>query len=179
MRPRVALLIILSITATTARPAAGAPGDDPLPSWNDGPAKAAITAFVAKVTKPGGVDFVAPAERIATFDNDGTLWCEQPYYVQLAFALDRITALAPSHPEWKDKPFLQAAITGDLKTILAGTVRDRFELVAATHASMTPAEFDRIVLDWLAKARHPRFQRPYTELSYKPMLELLAYLRSN
>jgi endo-1,4-beta-xylanase len=153
--------------------------DDPLPSWNDGPSKAAIVGFVARVTKDGGPDFVPIPERIATFDNDGTLWSEQPYYVQVAFALDRIRTLAGQHPEWKDKQPFKAAIEGDLKTILAGTPRDRLELIAASHAGMTTDEFERIVEDWLAKARHPRFGRPYTDLVYQPMLELLAYLRAN
>jgi GH35 family endo-1,4-beta-xylanase len=153
--------------------------DDPLPSWNDGPSKAAIIGFVTRVTKDGGPDFVPVPERIATFDNDGTLWSEQPYYVQAAFALDRIRTLASLHPEWKEKQPFKAVIEGDLKTILAGSHRDLLEIVAASHAGMTTEEFERIVQDWLAKARHPRFKRPYTELVYQPMLELLAFLRAN
>jgi phosphoserine phosphatase len=169
---------ILALVAfvLTAGPAAA---EDPLPSWTDGPTKKAITDFVAKVTKEGGPDFVAPADRIAVFDNDGTLWSEQPYYNQLAFALDRVRALAGEHPEWKERQPFRAVLEGDIKTLLAAGSRDRFELVAVAHAGMTTEEFERIVKDWLATAKHPRFQRPYTELVYQPMLELLAYLRSN
>jgi phosphoserine phosphatase len=122
---------------------------------------------------------VPPSGRIATFDNDGTLWSEQPSYVQVAFALDRIKVLSGEHPEWRERPILKAAIDGDLRTILAGTPRDRLELLAASHAGMTTEEFERIVLNWLARAKHPRFNRPYTELAYLPMVELLAYLRAS
>jgi phosphoserine phosphatase len=152
---------------------------DPLPSWNEGPARKAIVAFVEKVTREGGPDFVPPPDRIATFDNDGTLWTEKPIYVQASFALDRLKALSGSHPEWQDKPFFKAVLDGDMKTIVAGTPRDWVEVVAASHAGMTAEEFERIVTDWLATAKHPRFGRPYTELVYQPMLELLAYLRAN
>jgi phosphoserine phosphatase len=162
--------------ALAASPIAAA---DPLPSWNDGPAKKAITGFVEKVTKEGGPDFVPPAERIATFDNDSTLWCEQPMYVQLAFALDRVKALAGSHPEWKDKQPFQAALAGDLKALSAAGTAGRLELVVATHAGLTTDEFTAVVRHWLATARHPRFRRPYTDLAYQPMLELLAYIRAN
>jgi phosphoglycolate phosphatase-like HAD superfamily hydrolase len=168
---------MLSLSATIAAPVEAQL--DPLPSWNDGPTKQAIVGFVEKVTRAGGPDFVPIAERLATFDNDGTLWCEKPFYVQVAFALDRIKALSEAHPDWKAKPPFKAAIEGDLKTILAGTPRDRLELVAASHAGMSTEEFERIVEDWMARARHPRFQRPYTELVYQPMLELLAYLRAH
>jgi hypothetical protein len=159
-----------------------APADaqvDRLPSWNDGPAKRAIITFVERVTKAGSPDFVPVPDRIATFDNDGTLVCERPVYVQVVFAVDRIRGLAGAHPEWQDKPVFKAALAGDLKTILAGTPRDRLELIAASHAGITTDEFSRIVADWLATAKHPRFGRPYTELVYQPMLELLAYLRGN
>ena len=152
---------------------------DPLPSWNEGATKQAIMTFVARVTQQGGPDFVPPAERIATFDNDGTLWCEHPMYVQLAFALDRVKAMAPLHPEWKDKQPFRAALEGDMKTLAASGERGIGELVMATHAGMTSEEFAKIVTDWLATARDPRFKRPYTELVYQPMLELLAYLRAN
>jgi len=152
---------------------------DPLPSWNEGPAKQAIVAFVGRVTRQGGPDFVPPAERIATFDNDGTLWCEHPMYVQLVFALDRVKAMAPLHPAWKDKQPFKAAIEGDMKTLAASGERGIGELVMATHAGMTSEEFAKIVMDWLATARDPRFKRPYTELVYQPMLELLAYLRAS
>ena len=152
---------------------------DLLPSWNDTAPKKAIVAFVERVTKQGSPDFVPPAERIATFDNDGTLWAEQPMYVQMAFALDRVKALAPQHPEWKDKQPFKAVLEGDMKTFAESGERGLLELVVATHAGMTADEFAKIVTDWLATARHPRFNRPYTELVYQPMLELLAYLRAN
>jgi hypothetical protein len=152
---------------------------EPLPSWNEGPAKKAIIEFVAKVTKQGGPDFVPPGERIATFDNDGTLWAEQPMYFQLLFALDRVKALAPQHPEWKGKEPFASLLKGDVKGALAGGERAMLEIVMTTHAGMTTAEFEQIVKDWLASAKHPRFKRPYTECVYKPMLELLAYLRAN
>jgi hypothetical protein len=173
MRPIVLAALVAALTAMPAR------AGDPLSSWNDGPAKRSVIAFVEKVTKEGGPEFVPAPERIAAFDNDGTLWSEQPYYVQVGFTLDRIKAQAKAHPEWRDKPLFKAGLEGDLKAILAGTPRDRLELLAAAYAGMTPEEFERIVSDWLAKSRHPRFDRPYTELAYQPMLELLALLRAN
>jgi len=150
-----------------------------LPSWNDGPTKTSIVNFVARVTTQGGPDFVPADQRIATFDNDGTLWCEQPMYVQLAFALDRVKAMAPLHPEWKDKQPFKAVLDDDMKTLAESGERGLVELILVTHAGMTTDEFAKIVSDWLATARHPRFKRPYTELVYQPMLELLAYLRAN
>jgi phosphoserine phosphatase len=152
---------------------------DPLPSWNDGPTKQAITAFVARVTAQGGADFVPVDERVATFDNDGTLWIEQPMYVQLAFILDRVRALAPQNPDWKAKQPFQAVLDGDMKALAASGEKGLVELMAATHAGMTTDEFHKIVSEWLATARDPRFKRPYVELVYQPMLELLAYLRAN
>jgi hypothetical protein len=152
---------------------------DPLPSWNEGVTKAAITDFVAAVTKEGGADFVPVVERIATFDNDGTLWSEQPVYFQLVFAADRMRRLVGEHPEWRRNPIFDPAIRGDFGPALAGTIRDRLELVAASHAGITTEEYTGMVKSWLATARHPRFDRPYTELVYQPMLELLAYLRAN
>ncbi|HEX9073415.1 MAG TPA: HAD family hydrolase [Pseudolabrys sp.] len=152
---------------------------DPLPSWNDGAAKQTIVNFVTAVTRDGSPDFVPVPQRIATFDNDGTLWCEHPMYVQLAFALDRVKAMAPLHPEWKDKQPFKAVLEGDMKTLAESGERGLVELVMVTHAGMTSNEFAKIVTDWLATARHPRFNRPYTELVYQPMLELLAYLRAN
>jgi phosphoserine phosphatase len=152
---------------------------DPLPSWNDGPSKQAITGFVARVTQQGGPDFVPPAERIATFDNDGTLWVEHPMYTQLAFILDRVKILAPQHPEWATMQPFKAVLEGDMKTLMAAGEHGLMELAMATHAGMTTAEFEKIVTDWIATARHPRFKRLYTELSYLPMTELLAYLRAN
>jgi hypothetical protein len=152
---------------------------DPLPSWNDGNAKLSIIAFVAKVTKEGSPDYVPPAERIATFDNDGTLWAEQPMYFQLIFALDRVKALAPQHPEWKDNEPFASLLKGDVKTALAGGEHSILEIVMATHAGMTTEEFDKDVKNWLATAKHPTTKRPYTEMVYQPMLEVLAYLRAN
>ena len=153
--------------------------NDPLPSWNDTSAKQTIVDFVGRVTKAGGPDFVAPAERIATFDNDGTLWVEQPMYVQMAFALDRVKALAPLHPEWKDTQPFKAVLEGDMKTLAESGERGLVEVIMITHAGMTTSEFAKIVTDWLATARDPRFKRPHTELVYQPMLEVLAYLRAN
>jgi phosphoglycolate phosphatase-like HAD superfamily hydrolase len=152
---------------------------DPLPSWNDGATKKSITDFVARVTTQGGADFVPIAERIATFDNDGTLWCEHPIYFQAAFAMDRVKALAPKHPEWKDKAPFKALIDGDMKAVAAAGEKGLVAFVAASHSGMSVDDFHRIVLDWLDTARHPRFKRPYTSLVYQPMLELLAYLRGN
>lgn len=152
---------------------------DPLPSWNDGPAKQSIISFVEQVSDPNSKSFVKPEERIATFDNDGTLWAEQPLYVQLAFAMDRVKELAPAHPEWKIQQPFKSVLENDYKTLAASGHEGLLELMMATHAGMTTAEFEEIVKEWLATARHPRFNRPYTELVYQPMLELLAYLRSN
>jgi hypothetical protein len=152
---------------------------DPLPSWNDGKAKQSIIEFITKVTKEGSPDFVPPAERIAVFDNDGTLWAEQPLYFQLFFALDRVKALAPRHPEWKDKEPFASLLKGDVKGALAGGEHTILEIVMATHAGMTTEEFETIVKDWIATAKHPVTKRPYTEMVYQPMLELLAYLRAN
>lgn len=150
---------------------------EPLPSWNEGPAKASIIDFVMAVTAQGGPDFVTPAERIAVFDNDGTLWSEQPMYVQLAFLLDRIRTLAPQNPGWKAKQPFKAVLGGDMRALAASGEQGLMQLIAVTHAGMTSEEFTKITSDWLAAARHPRFERPYTELVYQPMLELLAYLR--
>jgi phosphoserine phosphatase len=152
---------------------------DPLPSWNEGPAKTSITDFVARVTAQGRPDFVPVEQRIATFDNDGTLWVEQPMYVQLAFVLDRVKALAPQHPDWKDKQPFKAVLEGDMRALAESGERGLMELMAPTHAGMTTEEFVKIVSDWLATARDQRFRRPHTELVYQPMLELLAYLRAN
>jgi phosphoserine phosphatase len=160
-------------------PAQAAVSGDPLPSWNDGAAKRSIKDFVERVTREDSADFVPAAARIATFDNDGTLWVEHPIYTQMAFALDRVKALAPLHPEWKDKQPFKAALEGDMKALAASGERGMAELVMATHAGMTTEEFEKIVRDWFVTARHPRFKRPYIELSYQPMIELLAYLRAN
>ncbi len=171
----------LAVPAPLTAAAGGALGEvaDPLPSWNEGASKQAILDFVAAVTREDSPDFVPPAERIATFDNDGTLWVEQPMYVQLAFAIDRVKALAPLHPEWKDKEPFKAVLEGDMKALAASGEKGLVQLVMETHAGMTTGQFAEIVKNWLATARHPRFDRPYTELVYRPMLELLAYLRAN
>lgn len=152
---------------------------DPLPSWNDGKAKQSILDFVAAVTREGSPDFVPAPQRVATFDNDGTLWVEQPMYTQLAFALDRVKALAPMHPEWANQQPFKAVLDGDMKALAAAGEHGLVELVMVSHSGMTTAEFERIVKDWISTARHPRFKRPYTELVYQPMLEVLAYLRAN
>jgi hypothetical protein len=158
---------------------AAAQSVDSLPSWNDGKAKQSIVEFVEQVTKAGSPDFVPPAERIAVFDNDGTLWAEQPMYFQLLFALDRVKALAPQHPEWKDKEPFASLLKGDVKGAFADGMKSVVEIIMATHAGMTTAEFETIASDWIATARHPTSKRPYTEMVYQPMLELLDYLRAN
>ena len=152
---------------------------DPLASWNDGAAKARIVAFVKAATEPGGKDFVPAADRIAVFDNDGTLWSEQPMYFQLAFAIDRVNALAPKHPEWKTRQPFKAALAGDVKALAAAGEHGLVELIMATHAGNTADEFAQVVRDWAKNARHPKFNRPYTELTFRPMRELLDYLRAN
>ena len=152
---------------------------DPLASWNDTAPKKAIVAFVERVTREGSTDFVPVAERIATFDNDGTLWAEQPMYFQLAFALDRTKALAPQHPEWKTKEPFASLLKGDLKGALAGGNRSLMEIVMASHANVTTEEFEQIVRDWMATAKHQQTGRHYNEMIYQPMVELLAYLRAN
>src|SRR5213083_3263228 len=173
IRNKFVLLAIVIAGLTTAL------AGDPLSSWNDGAAKQSVVEFVAKVSKEGSPDFVPPEERIATFDNDGTLWCEQPMYFQLLFALDRVKALAPQHPEWKTKEPFASLLKGDLKAALAGGERAMLEIIVATHAGMTTAAFEQIVRDWITTAKHPKFKRPYTECVYQPMIELLAYLRAN
>jgi len=152
---------------------------DPLPSWNDGKAKQSIITFVEKVTKPGSPDFVPAPERIAVFDNDGTLWSEQPMPVQLYFAVDRVKALAPQHPDWQTKEPFASLLKGDVKTALAGGEHALMELFAATHTGMTTDEFARIVKDWIATAKHPTTGKRFLDMTYQPMLEVLAYLRAN
>lgn len=152
---------------------------DPLPSWNDTAPKQAVVAFVEKVTKEDSPDFVPPAERIATFDNDGCLWAEQPLYFQFLFAIDRVKTLAPQHPEWKEKEPFASLLKGDTKAALAGGEKALMEIIAVTHSGMTTEEFEKIVKDWIATAKHPKTGRPYNEMVYQPMLELLAYLRAN
>lgn len=159
--------------------AAFAAARDPLPSWNAGPAKSAITGFVRAVTASGAAGYVPPEERIAVFDNDGTLWPEQPVYVQLAFAMERVKSLMPAHPEWMDQPSFRAVVDGDLGGLAASGERGLIDLVMASHAGMTTDEFSSIVAQWLAESRHPRFKRAYTDTAYQPMVELLGYLRVN
>ena len=168
-----ALVFGLAFTAAVALAA------DPLQSWNDTAPKQAIIAFVAKVTTPGSPDFVPVAERIATFDNDGTLWCEKPLPVQLYFALDRVKELAPSHPEWKTQEPFASLLKGDMKTAAAGGEHALLELLLATHAGMTTVEFEKIVKDWIATAKHPTTGKRFLDMTYQPMLEVLAYLRAN
>ena len=172
-------LLGIAVAGAVVFAATIARAQDALPSWNDGPAKKAITVFVAKVTKPGSPDFVPVPERIATFDNDGTLWCEQPLYFQLLFALDRVKALAPQHPEWQTNEPFASLLKGDVKAALAGGEPAILRIVMATHAGMTTEEFNQTVKDWLATAKHPIYKRPYTECIYQPMIELMTYLRAN
>jgi phosphoglycolate phosphatase-like HAD superfamily hydrolase len=173
LRALAALLVIASF----GMPASAQEG--PLSSWNDGAAKAAIVAFVEAVTEEGGPDYVPPDERIAVFDNDGTLWIEQPLYVQLVFALDRIHTLAPEHPEWRQQQPFKAVLEADVEALKAAGLEGLVELVMASHAGMTTEEFETIVEEWIDTAAHPKFLRPYTELVYLPMLELLDYLRDH
>lgn len=173
------VVVVVLVCGAAAHHEALAQGVDPLPSWNDGAPKRAITDFVARVTKQGGPDFVPPAERIATFDNDGTLWTEQPLYFQLAFAIDRVKAMAPEHPDWKTLQPFKALLDEDTKALAAMGEKGLLQIMAATHAGMTTDAFASSVRDWLASARHPRFNRHYDSLVYQPMLELLAYLRAN
>lgn len=169
----VSILLILVLVTGSVQAA------DPLPSWNDTAPKLAVVAFVEKVTREGSADFVPEAERIATFDNDGTLWAEQPMYFQVIFIVDRIKALASVHPEWKNKEPYSSVLKGDVKAALAGGEHALLEMLMATHAGLTTEEFEGLVRDWFAKARHPRTGKPYTEMVYQPMIELLAYLRAN
>lgn len=169
---RIALLWSVVIFATVARA-------EPLPSWNDTANRDAIMAFVAAVTDPMSPDYVPVAERIAVFDNDGALWAEKPFYPQLFFVLDRVRALAPAHPEWQSTQPFKAALEGDMEALAAAGEHGLLELVMATHAGNTTEEFASVVQNWIATARHPRFDRPFTELVYQPMLELLGYLRAN
>jgi phosphoserine phosphatase len=177
MKAIKALVLLLAGAFALAVSSIAAQASDPLPSWNDTATKEAIMAFVQKVTPEGGPDFVPTAQRIATFDNDGTLWSEQPLYVQALFIFDRIKALAPRYPEWNSKQPFASVLKGDVKTALAGGERALLEMAMATHAGMTTEEFDQIVRDWITTATHPKSGRLYTEMVYQPMLELLAYLR--
>src|SRR5690606_27748409 len=158
----------------------GAAGSaDTLPSWHDGPIKTAIVDFVARVTRTQSLEFIPPERRIAVFDNDGTLWAEQPVYFQALFAMDRVKALAPQHPEWNEREPFASLLQGDLKSVMASGERGIAEILAATHADMTAEEFEQTVKDWLGTARHPDKGQPFTRMTYQPMLELLDYLRAN
>jgi phosphoglycolate phosphatase-like HAD superfamily hydrolase len=168
------ILGLLALLWTCALQAA-----EPLPSWNEGPSKAGIVAFVQAVTDKSGEEFVPPEERIAVFDNDGTLWAEQPMYFQFLFAIDTVKALVPEHPEWKDKEPFASLLKGDLKRALSGGEHALLQIMAVTHSGVTTEEYEKVVKDWLRTAEHPKFKRPYTDLAYQPMLELLAYLRAN
>jgi phosphoglycolate phosphatase-like HAD superfamily hydrolase len=176
---RCALIVLLAVLLCGLAIQNTLAQSDPLPSWNDGAVKKSITDFVARVTAQGGADFVPAERRIAAFDNDGTLWCEQPIYFQVAFAFDRIKAMAPRHPEWKTTQPFKAILDRDIKAQAASGEKGLLQIMAATHTRMTTDEFSRAVVEWTATARHPRLKRPYTELVYQPMLELLAYLRVN
>jgi len=167
------VVVALAFATTIVR------AQDPLLSWNDTATKKAIVTFIEKVTKEGSPDFVPVPERITTFDNDGTLWCEKPMPVQLYFVLDRVKALAPQHPEWKTKEPFASILKGDYKTALAGGDHALLELAVATHTGMTTVEFEQIVRDWIATAKHPKTGKLFTEMVYQPMLEVLAYLRAN
>src|SRR5215831_4185069 len=170
------LIRLVLIVGSLALPAAAA---DPLPSWNNTAPKKAVVAFVERVTKESSPDFVPVAERIATFDNDGTLWAEQPIYFQFVFAFDRVNALAPQHPEWKNQEPFASLLKGDMKAVAAAGDKGFMEIMAATHAGMTTDQFSKIVTDWITTAKHPKTGKLYTEMVYQPMLELLAYLRAN
>jgi phosphoglycolate phosphatase-like HAD superfamily hydrolase len=174
----VVLLVLIGLNSS---PAIGAEQgkSDSLPSWNEGASKKSIVDFVARVTREGGPDYVKPEERIATFDHDGTLWAEQPMYFQIAFAMDRVKALAPKHPDWKNKQPFKAVFDNDTKALALLGETGFLKIIAATHTGMTTDEFNKIVADWIATTRHPRFNRLYTELVYQPMLELLNFVRAN
>jgi len=172
------LLVFIGLNCGPAISAEQA-NNDALPSWNEGAAKKSIFDFVARVTREGSPDYVKPEERIATFDNDGTLWAEQPMYFQIIFAMDRVKALAPKHPDWKTKQPFMAVLDNDTKILAALGEKGFLKIIAATHAGLTAEEFNKIVAEWIATARHPRFNRVYTELVYQPMLELLRFMRAN
>ncbi|MBW1788469.1 MAG: haloacid dehalogenase-like hydrolase, partial [Deltaproteobacteria bacterium] len=175
-RRMVVFLLLLLVIGVFVHSAEAA---DPLPSWNEGNAKRSIIDFVNRVTQSGSQDFVVPEQRIATFDNDGTLWGEQPMYFQLFFVIDRVKALAPKNPAWKTQPPFKAVLENDTHALAALGEKGLLELVMATHAGNTTEEFEQTVKDWLATARHPKTGRPYTDMVYQPMLEVLAYLRAN
>lgn len=174
-----AALAVLFLVSSWAWNGAVLAQSDPLPSWNDGKAKTAIVEFVRRVTQEGGPNYVKPAERIATFDNDGTLWAEQPVYFQLQFAFDEVKRLAPLYPEWKSKEPYRSVLAGDMKGLAASGEKGLLQIMAAAHSGITTREFERLVASWLNTVRHPTKKRPYTEMVYQPQLELLTYLRAN
>jgi phosphoglycolate phosphatase-like HAD superfamily hydrolase len=173
LRKFALVAVIASFSAVLAR------ADDPLPFWNDTAPKKAIIDFVERVTKEGSPDFVRPEERIATFDNDGTMWVEQPNYTQVTFAIDEVVTLAPRHPEWRDVEPFKSILAHDREAMERFTIQDFEKVVAVTHSGMTVQQFQEIVKKWLGKAKHPRLKRPYTECVYQPMIELMRYLRNN
>lgn len=176
----LSLLLLLLLAISSCRNSGNqSQSRDPLPSWNEGVAKQAIVDFVNAVSDPNNPDYVKPAERIATFDNDGTLWAEQPYYFQLQFALDRVKAMSADHPEWQDNPLFKAVLNNDMKTVLSFGEHGLLELVMTTHAGMTTEEFSQVVTEWINTAKHPGTNKLYKEMVYQPMLELLDYLRAN
>jgi len=175
---RLALTLLTAIALAWASPQALAQAADPLPSWNDGPTKSSIIDFVTKVTKEGGPDYVAPKDRLATFDNDGTLWVEQPIYTQFAFAIDEVKRQANKHPDWSTTDPFKSVLAGDMKAVAAMGEKGMVQIVAATHSGMTTVDFNKTVAGWLETAKHPRFKVLYTDLVYQPMLELLACLRA-
>jgi phosphoglycolate phosphatase-like HAD superfamily hydrolase len=179
MRTPNTLRVLILLMSALAVAAVHAAESDPLSSWNDGASKRAIVQFVTETTKSGSSKFIPVEDRIAVFDNDGTLWSEQPAYFQLLFALDRVKALAPQHPEWKTTQPFKGVLEGDMKAVMASGEKGLLQLIAVTHAGMTTDEFNKTVADWIATARHPRFKRPYNELVFQPMLEVLSYLRAN
>ncbi len=174
---RILLITLICGWALASGGVATAQNDNSLPSWHDGKSKQSIIAFVSKVTKEGSPDFVPPAERIAVFDNDGTLWSEQPMYFQFFFAIDRVNAIAPEHPEWKRMEPFASLLKGDVQGALSGGEHSMIEIVMASHAGMTTEAFEDIVVDWIATAKHPAKKHLFTEMVYQPMLEMLAYLR--
>jgi phosphoglycolate phosphatase-like HAD superfamily hydrolase len=174
-----ALTLLVGTLAWGLLPRAALGAEDPLRSWNDGPTKQAIIDYVTRITKEGGPDYVAPKDRLATFDNDGTLWVEQPMYTQFVYAIDEVKRQANQHPEWKTKDPFKSVLAGDMKAVAAMGEKGMLEIVAATHSGMTTSDFNETVTQWLATAKHPRFKVLYTDLIYQPMIELLDYLRAN
>jgi phosphoglycolate phosphatase-like HAD superfamily hydrolase len=172
-------LLTATLASLVAFSATRSHAADPLPSWNETATKNAITTFVEKVTKEGSPDFVKPEERIATFDNDGTLWVEQPLYTQVIFAIDEVVAMAPQHPEWREKEPFKSILAHDRQAMVKFSIQDFEKVVAVTHSGMTVQQFREIVKKWLAEAKQPRFKRFYTQCVYQPMLELMQYLRDN